>query len=250
MIAWYERTIQDGGRAGAFWLLLALLITFLIVRGITRRIRATDDAKVLRDVSVGGVHVHHLVWGMGLTLSAAFLEFRWQPDGPWLELLAIAFGIGAALMLDEFALVLFMRDVYWTAEGRKSVDAVLITLLVGGLLVLGTSPLELESSEDGSRLTLALALGLNALWAALAVLKGRWILGGLGIFVPIVAVVAALRLAKPSSPWAHWFYRRRPKKRARSEARFGPAYEARWNRLKDLVGGKPTGSGHDVDSSG
>jgi hypothetical protein len=250
VIGWYERTIQDGGRAGAFWLLLALLITFVIVRGITRRIRATDDAKVLRDVSVGGVHIHHLVWGMGLTLSAAFLEFRFQPDGPWLELLAIAFGIGAALMLDEFALVLFMRDVYWTAEGRKSVDAVLITLLVGGLLVLGTSPIELESSQDSSRATLALALGLNALWAAAAVLKGRWLLGGIGMLVPIVAVIAALRLAKPHSPWAHWFYRRRPRKKARSEARFGAAYEARWNRFKDLVGGKPTRPERDVDSPG
>jgi hypothetical protein len=166
------------------------------------------------------------------------------------ELLAIAFGIGAALMLDEFALVLFMRDVYWTAEGRKSVDAVLITLLVGGLLVLGTSPIELESSEDGSRATVALALGINALWAAVAVLKGRWIMGGVGFFVPVVAVVGAVRLAKPRSLWAHWLYTRRPHKMARSKARFGPAYEARWNRFKDFIGGKPTSAGHDVDSSG
>jgi hypothetical protein len=115
--------------------------------------------------------------------------------------------------------------------------------------VIATSPLELESNADGSRLTLALALGINALWAAIAIAKGRWILGVLGIFVPIVAVVASLRLAKPRSPWAHWFYRRRPKTMARSRARFGPAYEARWNRIKDFVGGKPSGAGHDVDSS-
>lgn len=250
MIGWYERTIQDGGRAGAFWLLLALLITFVIVRGITRRIRADEDPKVLKDVTVGGVHIHHLVWGMGLTLSSAFLEFRWQPGSPWLELLAIAFGIGAALMLDEFALVLFLRDVYWSDEGRKSVDAVLITLLLGGLCVLGTSPIELESSQDGSRATVALALGINALWAAVAVLKGRWIMGGVGFFVPVVAVVGAVRLAKPRSLWAQRLYTRRPHKMARSKARFGPAYEARWNRFKDFIGGKPTSAGHDVDSSG
>jgi len=239
VIGWYERTIQDGGRSGAFWLLLALLITFVIVRVITRRIRAADDTGKLRDVSVGGIHIHHLVWGLGLILASAFLEFRWQPDSPWVELLAIAFGIGAALVLDEFALVLYLRDVYWSAQGRKSVDAVLVTLLVGGLLVMATSPVELESYQDGSRLSAAIALGVNVVWASIAVAKGRWILGGAGLFVPILAVVPALRLAKPNSPWAHWFYARRPRKMERAKERFGPAYEARWNRFKDMVGGAP-----------
>ena len=95
----------DGSRSGAFWLLLSLLITFLIVRGITQRIRSENEG-LLRDVTLGGIHIHHLVYGIGITLVAGFLEFRFQPGAPWFELLAIAFGIGAGLMLDEFALPL------------------------------------------------------------------------------------------------------------------------------------------------
>ena len=79
--------------------------------------------------------------GIGLVLGSAFLEFRFQPVLPVAELLGAAFGAGAALMLDEFALSP-MQDVYWTDEGRASVNAVLLALLVGGLLVLATSPLE------------------------------------------------------------------------------------------------------------
>jgi hypothetical protein len=86
---WYEREMVDGHKSGAFWLLLSLLITFVIVRSITRRIRADSDkggGAVLRDISVGGLHIHHLVYGIGLALAAGFLEFRFQPGSPWFEL--------------------------------------------------------------------------------------------------------------------------------------------------------------------
>ena len=95
VLHWYDTTIVEGGRSGAFWLLISLLTTFLIVRGITRRIRARrpGDADappggVLRDVTVGGVHIHHQVYGIGLVLISAFLEFRFQPGSPWVEVLA------------------------------------------------------------------------------------------------------------------------------------------------------------------
>jgi hypothetical protein len=237
---WYERTMVEGERSGAFWLLLALLVTFLIVRGITRRIRSDSDEGVLRDVTVGGLHIHHLVYGIGLTLVAGFLEFRFQPDSPWFELLAITFGIGAGLMLDEFALSLYMKDVYWSDQGRTSVDAVLIALMVGGLFVLGTSPLGLESAEDGSRLGVAATLGVNALLAAVTLLKGKLVAGAVGVVVPGVALVGAIRLAKPHSPWARLRYAKRPAKLARAKERFGPRYEARVNRLRDLLGGAPS----------
>ncbi|MEZ0284010.1 MAG: hypothetical protein ACAH79_02095 [Thermoleophilia bacterium] len=238
---WYEREMVDGNRSGAFWLLLSLLITFVIVRTITRRIRSDGEGQgVLRDVSVGGLHIHHLVYGIGLTLVAGFLEFRFQPDTPWFELLAIVFGIGAGLMLDEFALSLYMKDVYWADQGRTSVDAVLIALMIGGLCVIGTAPLELEDARDGSRLALAIAVGVNALLAALTLLKGKIVTGLVGIFVPVVALVGAIRLAKPRSPWARVRYGRRPLKQERSERRFGPTYDARMNRLRDLLGGAPS----------
>jgi hypothetical protein len=230
----------DGGRSGAFWLLLSLLTTFLIVRGITRRIRSDAGGGVLRDVSVGGLHIHHLVYGIGLSLAAGFLEFRFRPDTPWFELLAIAFGIGAGLMLDEFALSLYMKDVYWAAQGRTSVDAVLIVLMVGGLFILGTSPLDLENAEDGSRLGLAATVAVNVVLAVVTLLKGKLVAGAVGVFVPGVALVGAIRLAKPHSPWARLRYRKDPDKLARAQVRFGPAYEARVNRLKDLLGGAPS----------
>jgi hypothetical protein len=238
---WYEREMVDGSRSGAFWLLLSLLVTFLIVRGITRRIRSGDGGgSVLRDVSVGGLHIHHLVYGIGLTLLAGFLEFRFQPDSPWYELLAIVFGIGAGLMLDEFALSLYMRDVYWSDQGRASVDAILVALLVGGLLVLGTSPFELDDAEDASRLSIVIVVVFHCVWAALCVLKGKIVTGLAGIFVPVVGIVGGIRLAKPKSPFARVRYARDPQKMARAKERFGPAYEARMNRLKDLLGGAPS----------
>jgi hypothetical protein len=238
---WYEREMVDGNRSGAFWLLLSLLITFVIVRTITRRIRSEEEGQgVLRDISVGGLHIHHLVYGIGLTLVAGFLEFRFQPGSPWFELLAIIFGIGAGLMLDEFALSLYMKDVYWADQGRTSVDAVIIALMVGGLFVIGTAPLELEDARDGSRLALAITVAVNAVLASITLLKGKIVSGAVGIFVPGVALAGAIRLAKPRSPWARIGYARRPVKRDRSEHRFGPMYEARMNRLKDLLGGAPS----------
>jgi hypothetical protein len=239
---WYEREMVDGNRSGAFWLLLSLLITFLIVRTITRRIRVgqeTGEGRI-RDVVVGGLHIHHLVYGIALTLIAGFLEFRFQPDTPWFELLAIVFGIGAGLMLDEFALSLYMRDVYWADQGRTSVDAVLIALMVGALFVVGTAPLELEDARDGSRLALAITVGINVLLASASLLKGKLVTGAVGVFVPVVALVGAIRLAKPRSPWARVRYRHKPAKLKRSEQRFGPLYQERMNRIKDLLGGTPS----------
>ena len=75
-------------------------------------------------VKTGGVHIHHLVFGIVLLMLAGFLDFAFQPDSPWLEILAVAFGIGAGLTLDEFALWLHLEDVYWAEEGRRSVDAI------------------------------------------------------------------------------------------------------------------------------
>jgi len=240
---WYEREMVDGHKSGAFWLLLSLLITFVIVRSITRRIRTDSDKggeAVLRDISVGGLHIHHLVYGIGLALAAGFLEFRFQPESPWFELLAIVFGIGAGLMLDEFALSLYMKDVYWSQEGRTSVDAVLIALMLGGLTVLGTSPLDLDDAQDGSRLGVAIVVGVSVILAALTMLKGKLVTGAIGIFVPGVALVGAIRLAKPRSPWARVRYEGNPSKMQRSQRRFGAMYDARINRIKDLLGGAPS----------
>ena len=137
VLHWYDTTIVEGGRSGAFWLLISLLDDVPDRPRhhpahpgppAGRRRRGAPGRTVLRDITIGGVHIHHQVYGIGLVLGSAFLEFRFQPGSPWVEVLGIAFGAGAALMLDEFALALYMRDVYWTAEGRASVNAVLLAL--------------------------------------------------------------------------------------------------------------------------
>jgi len=105
---------------------LGFLVTFGIVRGITHLIRA--GVGPFHNVSTGGLHIHHLVWGILLLLVVGYVWLIEQGTGSnWLaSVSAIAYGVGAALTLDEFALWLNLQDVYWTGPGRVSIDAVVI----------------------------------------------------------------------------------------------------------------------------
>jgi hypothetical protein len=112
-------------------------LTFGAVRALTYAVRAGLVGNV---VTAGGRHIHHLVWGILLLLLVGYSWLLRVGSGAdhtsrWMSrLTAMLFGVGAALTLDEFALWLDLRDVYWEREGRKSVDAV---LLFGGLLSVG-----------------------------------------------------------------------------------------------------------------
>jgi hypothetical protein len=121
----YATDIIESGKEPAFLLTLAFLLTFGVVRLITYRIH-TQRARLFRNVSTkGGLHVHHLVPGMVLVLISGYLGLV-LTGHPLTELLAVLFGIGAALVLDEFALWLRLADVYWEPEGRESIDAVVL----------------------------------------------------------------------------------------------------------------------------
>ena len=170
VVDWYQRVLVDTGRAAAVWALIGFLVTFAITRGITRRIRAKNNAPPparpriglvggLSDIYIAGVHVHHQVWGILLVLLSGLLEFRFDPDSPWTEVLAALFGIGAALALDEFALWFHLDDVYWGAEGRKSIDAILIGGALGAALLLQGSPV--GAREIGRCRHLAVRLGAD-----------------------------------------------------------------------------------------
>ena len=100
-------------------MLLAFLITFVLTRLYTRLARVYGWGSA----GVHGVHLHHMVVGIIMVLVSGAVAFTTTPDHPWLDLFAIAFGVGAALTLDEFALWLNLRDVYWSQEGRSSIDA-------------------------------------------------------------------------------------------------------------------------------
>ncbi len=121
-----------GVRVPMLWMLGAFVVTFLVTRFVTKAIRR--GVGPFRDTTVGGVHVHHQVYGIFLMLGAGVAEFTYRPGPPWLEVLAALFGVGAALTLDEFALWLNLEDVYWTRKGRQSIDA---AVLFGSLLLIG-----------------------------------------------------------------------------------------------------------------
>jgi hypothetical protein len=132
----YQRDIVRAGKEAQLLILISFLTTFTIVRLITHAIRDDRFKRVLRNVQTsGGLHIHHLVPGIILLLTSGYLGIGGAGDVP-IELVAVLFGIGAALTLDEFALWLHLEDVYWAKQGRDSIDAVVIvaTLFFIGLL--------------------------------------------------------------------------------------------------------------------
>ena len=165
------------------------------------------------------------------------LEFRYQPGSPWQEVLAALFGIGAALALDEFALWLHVDDVYWSEEGRKSIDAVIVAVVVGFALLVGGSPiagLSSSSAEGQSFLLVALVVVVHIGYTVICMLKGKLITGLIGLPVPVVSLVGAIRLAKPESYWARRYYDEA--RTARSHARFDDEQAARRERVRELFG--------------
>jgi hypothetical protein len=130
----YHRHIVAAGKQPQFFVLLSFLTTFVVTRALTYAMRS-GRLRFVRSVKAGDTHIHHLVPGILLLLIAGYLGVA--VDRSRLEIVAIVFGIGAALTLDEFALWLHLRDVYWEREGRRSIDAVIITATILGIFVIG-----------------------------------------------------------------------------------------------------------------
>jgi hypothetical protein len=195
-----DSDLVDSGELPALLLLIAFGATFGITRFITHSIRS-DRFSWLGNVEAGDTHIHHLVWGICLLLISGLLGIAVQPP---LEITAIIFGIGAALTLDEFALWLHLDDVYWSEQGRQSIDAVIVFAIVSGFMVVGVYPVSLEGSGTGLGAVVGVILSLVIGWCFVIVcfMKGKLILGVLGLYLPPVAIVTALRLARPNSWWA------------------------------------------------
>ena len=225
-------------RAG-FILLAAFLLSFLFIRTSARLIRSPKVPWWPGSVTTGsGLHLHHLVWGIVLLLLSGFLGFATDPVSPWDDILAALFGIGAGLTLDEFALWVYLRDVYWAQEGRASLDAVVVATAIGGLIMTGVAPFDLPHN-GASVETLASTVALIVVLAALAILKGKPMLGLIGLFIPPCSLVGTCRLASPASPWARRFYPESSHKLRRSQERF-ERIQARRTRLANLVAGAPS----------
>lgn len=245
MYDFYHRVIVEPGKQPLFLLLVAFVVTFLFIRFSVRMIRA-GVSWWPGNVSAGDTHVHHVVFGVAFMLLGGIGAFTPAGgDSPWWEILAIVFGMGAALVLDEFALILHLKDVYWSEEGRKSVDAVILGAAMTGLLVLGALPFGINGLTSGQNVALwelVATLALNIVAIGVTFLKGRFWLGVLGVFVPLFALVGALRVGKPTSPWARRHYPTSSKKATRAQRRL-ERHDARWTKLKirvfDAVAGRP-----------
>jgi len=153
--------------------------------------------------------------------------------------------MGAGLVMDEFALILHLDDVYWSEEGRKSVEVVVLTVALVGLLLLGFAPFGVDGLDDEelqNRGTVLGTIGGNFLIALLALFKGKAKMALFGVVIPFVALFGAIRLARPTSPWAKRFYRRRPRARAKSLLR-SYHHDRRWlvpsRKFQDWLGGAP-----------
>jgi hypothetical protein len=230
----YQTHIEAAGKELHFLILLAFLLSWGFIRTSAHMIHAQVSWWPGNVQTKGGTHIHHLVWGILLILSMGYIGLSFGLESPWIELVAIGFGIGMGLTLDEFALWLNLEDVYWEEKGRQSIDAVIITASLLGisllglwfwidvyealLLLLGVGGEEFTGAESAAYLVPIQAFGIACALVCLA--KGKLFAAAVGFFVPAVSIVGAIRLAKPGSRWA----RRYPRAKAdRARARFAAA---------------------------
>jgi lysyl-tRNA synthetase class 2 len=238
--------LLGANRAAVAAFTIGLLATFLFVRINTRLIRAKVSWWFHDIESEGGLHVHHMVIGVVLMVVSGLTLIAALPQGLLLQAVALAFGIGVALTLDEFALILRLQDVYWTTEGRLSVDAVIVAVCAGVLIVLGASPLgntaNLGTTGLAADVAIAIIVVIDVTLAVICLLKGKLWTGFFAVFIPMVGIFGAIRLARPASPWAHRRYRGKPKKLARAQRREDHV-NATWRAWReaffDLIAGKP-----------
>ncbi|MEU6146730.1 hypothetical protein ABZ848_41085 [Streptomyces sp. NPDC047081] len=240
---WLQRNIIEPGKLPLLLALTAFVLTFLITRVITRLIRAGKGP--FGNVKAGGLHIHHVVPGVILTVVGGFGAVASGRHGFGAAVCAVLFGMGAGLVLDEFALILHLDDVYWTEEGRKSVEVVVLTAALVGLMLAGFSPFgvnDISQEELQDRGSVISTITINFLFSLVVLSKGKTRMAIFSVIVPLVGLIGMIRLARPASPWARRFYGRRPRARAKSILR-AYHHDRRWagprRRIQDWIGGKP-----------
>jgi hypothetical protein len=137
----YREKFPETPRERLFWAALGFFVAVAVVRTLTFLIHR--DIGPFHDVEMRGRHIHHLVWGILLLLITGYgwlLQAGTGDKGSrtWAgRVMSMAYGVGAALTLDEFALWLNLRDVYWEREGRSSVEAMLLFAAALAIAALG-----------------------------------------------------------------------------------------------------------------
>ena len=132
MLTRFIKRLKDSKRLSQFLMLISFLITFAIVRTITH----LQKLNILPNQPNDILHIHHLVPGIILLLISGYIGISYWSVNKLRIFMAVLFGIGAALTIDEFALWLYLRDVYWTRQGRDSVDAFILVILLVSITLL------------------------------------------------------------------------------------------------------------------
>lgn len=234
----------DAPRTSVLLLFAAFLVSFLFIRTSARLMRSPKVTWWPGSVKTeGGLHIHHLVFGIVLMLVGGTMGFAVdETQSPWIEIGAVAFGIGAGLTFDEFALWVHLEDVYWSDEGRQSVDASIIAIVFVALVLTGAFSADFPTDSPGIIVAGVVLLVIDIVTIFIAFSKFRLLHGMFGLIFYPLALWGAWRLAKPNSPWAKRYYGgRNPEKQARAEARYGNRRIDRFkDRFRDAVGGRPT----------
>ena len=134
-------------------------------------------------------------------------------------LLPTMFGCGAALVLDEYALWLNLRDVYWAEEGRRSIDAVIVAAALAGMVALG-APFwgrVISGADPAGGASIVAYHAVSFVSAVVCLLRGKLSVGVVGFLLWPVGLVGAIRLAEPNSVWARHLYDAEKLRRAAAE---------------------------------
>jgi hypothetical protein len=125
----YREELGPGQRSALLsW--LTFTVTFAGLRALTYSIRLGKGP--FRNISVGGEHIHHYMWGIGLLSGVGAVAVRGDEEHRRHPAVAISYGSGLALIADEFALLLDLKDVYWARQGRISIDVGVGTIALTG----------------------------------------------------------------------------------------------------------------------
>jgi len=243
--AWWRDEVVDGYKGPLLVSFVAFVVAFAATRTITRLIRAGKGP--FHNVSSGGVHMHHSTPGVLLLMLGAFTAVGSPPLSVWTYLAGVLVGIGASLVLDEFAMIFRLQDVYWSQEGQLSVNVVTLAAACVGLAAVGVSPTRVHDLPGNAAVVRTVAVAwliFHLSLVAITALKGKYPTALIGLFISPVTWVAAVRLARPTSPWARRRYS--PEKLALAQRR-ATEFDDRWAPVRrhwdDFIGGTPTAAG-------
>lgn len=239
---WWHHDILAEGKGPLVLAFSAFVVTFLTTRTITRLIRAGRGP--FRNLSDGGTHLHHSTPGTVLLITGAFTAVGADGRDPWNVVAALLVGVGASLVLDEFAMIFHLQDVYWTQEGQLSVSVVCLAAVTLGLAILGLAPSDLNHLDSTSatlRAVLAALVACHFVFVLACAAKGKYPMALMGLFFAPFAWVGAVRIARPTSIWARRLYSLHRREKAAQRA---AGFDNRWGpvrrRVDDFIGGAPS----------